>query len=83
MRKAQGVDEVFIPVWLQVRPNQFTIESGRETGGDQYLSKGRCAFPARSTPDHKSYRFIKVREMINNLITRLRRHSPRTNTRFV
>ena len=32
MRKAQGVDEVFIPIWLQVRPNQFTSESGRETG---------------------------------------------------
>ena len=45
--------------------------------------QGRCAFPARSTPDHKSYRFINVRKMINNLITRLRRHSPRTNTRFV
>ena len=32
MRNARGVDEVFIPIWLQVRPNQFTIESGRETG---------------------------------------------------
>ena len=36
------------------------------------MSKGRCAFPARSTPDHKSYRFIKVREMINNLTTHLK-----------
>ena len=32
MRKARGVDEVFIPIWLKVRPIQFTIESGRETG---------------------------------------------------
>ena len=26
-------------------------------------------FSARSSPDHKSYRFNKEREMINNLIT--------------
>ena len=42
--KARGVDEVFIPIWLQVRPNQFTIESGREIGGDQYLSRGDALF---------------------------------------
>ena len=62
---------MFIPIRLQVRPNQFGVESGREIGGDQYLRR-EGAFLARSTPDHKSYRFIKVREMINNLTTRLR-----------
>ena len=67
--RTRGIDDVFIPVWLQVRPNQFTIESGRETGGDQYLSREWCAFPARTTPDQS---FKKVREMINNLITRLK-----------
>ena len=41
--------------------------------GDQYLSRGGAVFQRVSTPDHKSYRFIKkVREMINNLITRLK-----------
>ena len=30
---------MFIPIRLQVRPNQFGVESGRETGGDQYLSR--------------------------------------------
>ena len=34
--------------------------------------KGGCAFPARSTPDHKSYRFKRVREMINNFTTHLK-----------
>ena len=36
--------------------------------GDQYLSRG-VRFPARTTPDQS---FKKVREMINNLITRLK-----------
>ena len=44
------------------------IESGRETG-NQYLSRGGCAFPVRTTPGQS---FKKVREMINNLITRLK-----------
>ena len=38
---------------------------------DRYLCRGGCAFPARSTPDHKSYSFRKLREMINNLTTHL------------
>ena len=40
-----------IQIWLHVRPNQFTIESGRETGGAQYLSRGvrfSSAFHSRS-----------------------------------
>ena len=37
------------------------------------LEQGGCAFPACTTPDHQSYSFKKkVREMINNLITRLK-----------
>ena len=50
MRKARGVDEVFIPIRLQVRPRQFTIESGRETRRS-VPEQGGCAFPARTTPD--------------------------------
>ena len=51
MRKTRGIDDVLIPIWLPVRPNQFTIESGREIGGDQYLSRGvrfSSAFHSRS-----------------------------------
>ena len=54
MRKARGVDEVFIPIRLQVRPHQFRVESGRETGGDQYLSREvrfSSAFPIKSRTD--------------------------------
>ena len=43
------------------------IESGCETG-KFVLVQERCAFQAHTTRDHKSYRFNKVREMINNLI---------------
>ena len=31
--------------------------------------QGGCVFQAHTTPDHKSYRFNNVREMINNLIS--------------
>ena len=68
MRKARGVDEVFKPICLQVGPSQFTIESGRETGRS-VPEQGEVRFSARTTPDQS---FKKVREMINNLITRLK-----------
>ena len=48
--------------------NLITIGSSRETGRS-VLEQGRCVFPARTTPDQS---FKKVREMINNLITRLK-----------
>ena len=47
--------------------SSLQVESGRETGRSIF-EQGGCAFLARSTPDHN---FKKVREMINNLITRL------------
>ena len=34
--------------------------------------QGRCVFQAHTTPDHKSYRFNNVREMIHNLISQLK-----------
>ena len=40
--------------------------------GDQYLSRGGCAFPARTTSDRKSNSFNKERDMINNLIAHLK-----------
>ena len=51
--------------------SSLQIESGRETGRS-VPEQGRCAFPARTTPDHKSNSFNKEREMINNLITHLK-----------
>ena len=51
--------------------SSLQVESGREIGRS-VLEKGRCAFSARSIPEHKSYSFNKVREMINNLITHLK-----------
>ena len=49
-RRARGVDEVFIPVWFQARPIKTCKldEIGTRVGV--------CAFPVRSTPDHKSER---------------------------
>ena len=39
--------------------------------GDQYLRRGRCAFPARTASDHKSNNFNKERDTINILIVHL------------
>ena len=39
MRKARGVDEVFIPIWLQVRPICLQLKVVVKLG-DQYLSRG-------------------------------------------
>ena len=50
--------------------SSLQVESCRETGRSVLVQEG-CAFPARSTPDHKSYSFRKLREMINNLTTHL------------
>ena len=63
-RRARGVDEVFIPVWFQARPIKTCklAEIGTREGG--------CAFPVRSTPDHKSDK--RVREMINSFTTHLK-----------
>ena len=47
------------------------VESGHETGRS-VPEQGGCAFPARTTPDHKSNSSNKEREMINNLITHLK-----------
>ena len=41
---------------------------GRKTGRS-VPKQGRCAFPVRTTSDHKSNSFNKERDMINNLIT--------------
>ena len=51
--------------------SSLQVESGRETVRS-VLEQGRCALLARPTPDHKSDPFKKEREMINNLITRLK-----------
>ena len=70
-RRARGVDEVFTPVWFQSRPIKARFKT-REAGRSISVKGGWCAFPARSTPDHKSYRFKRVREMINNFTTHLK-----------
>ena len=51
--------------------SSLQVESGRETKRS-VLEQGRCALLARPTPDHKSDPFKKEREMINNLINRLK-----------
>ena len=48
--------------------SSLQFESGHETWRS-ILEQGECAFLARSTPDHNSDPFTKLREMINNLIT--------------
>ena len=50
------------------------VENGRET--ETLLEQGGCAFLARTTPDHNSYSFNKLREMITNLITHLKEEAP-------
>ena len=52
-RRARGVDEVFIPIGSNL--DQSKLVNWMRSVPVQ----GWCAFPARSTPDHKSYRFKK------------------------